>query len=80
MRLPELQELDKEVRSIRAAGELQDGYKDINGVLHYQGLPFVPEVIQTEIISRHHDDPLAGHFGVDKTRELVGQKYYWLSL
>ena len=27
-----------------------------------------------------HDDLLAGHFGIDKTRELVGRKYYWLSL
>ena len=32
------------------------------------------------MISRHHNDPLAGHFGIDKTRELVGRKYYWPSL
>ena len=32
------------------------------------------------MISRHHDDPLAGHFGIDKTRELVSRKYYWPSL
>ena len=32
------------------------------------------------MISRHHDDPLVGHFGIDKTRELVGRKYYWPSL
>ena len=33
-----------------------------------------------ELISRHHDDPLAGHFGFDKTRELITRKYYWPSL
>ena len=49
-------------------------------MLHHQGLPFVPEVIRTKLISRHHDDPLTGHFGIDKTRELVGRKYYWPSL
>ena len=49
-------------------------------MLHYQGLSFVPEVIRTELISRHHDDPLAGHFGINKTRELIGRKYYWPSL
>ena len=38
------------------------------------------EIIQTKIISQHHNDPPAGHFGVDKTRELIGQKYYWPSL
>ncbi len=28
----------------------------------------------------HHDDPRASHFGIEKTPELVAQKYYWLSL
>ena len=32
------------------------------------------------MISRQHNDPLARHFGINKTRELVGQKYYWLRL
>ena len=40
----------------------------------------MPEIIQTELISRHHDNFLAGHFSFDKTRELVGRKYYWPSL
>ncbi len=25
----------------------------------------------------HHDDLLAGHFGIDKIRELIARKYYW---
>ena len=41
---------------------------------------FVPEVIWTKNISWHHDDPLAGHFGIDKTKDFVGRKYYWPSL
>ena len=49
-------------------------------MLQYQGLPYVLEIIRSEVISRHHDDLLAGHFGIDKTRELVGRKYYWPSL
>ena len=32
------------------------------------------------MISCHHNDPLAGHIGIDKIRELVGRKYYWPSL
>ena len=46
-------------------------------MLYHQGLPFVPKVIQTKLISRHHDNPLADHFGIDKTRELISKKYYW---
>ena len=32
------------------------------------------------MISCHHNDPLVGHFGINKTKKLVGRKYYWLSL
>ncbi len=49
-------------------------------MLHYQGLPYIPKVICSELISRHHDDPLAGHFGIEKTRELIARKYYWPTL
>ena len=48
--------------------------------MHHQGLPFIPKVIRTELISRHHDDPLAGRFGINKTKDLIDQKYYWSSL
>ena len=80
LRLAELQESDKEAWKLRATKKLQEVWTDINRVLYYQGLPFVPEIISTEFISRHHDNPLAGHFGINKTRELIGWKYYWSSL
>ena len=35
------------------------------------------EIIKIELISRHRNDPLAGHFGIDKTKELIGRKFYW---
>ena len=43
LRLAKLQESDKEAQKVRAEG--RDGYEEIDGVLHHQGLPFVPEVI-----------------------------------
>ena len=76
LRLQELQETDSKAQELR----MKDGYQDIDGVLHHQGLPFVPEAIRMELISRHHDDPLAGHFGIEKTRELLARKYYWPTL
>ena len=74
LRLAELQESDEEARRIRAEG--LNGYEELDGVLYHQGLLFVPKAIQTEIISQHHNDPLAEHFGINKTKNLVGQKYY----
>ena len=53
---------------------------DINEMLHHQGLLFMPEIIQTKLISQHHDDSLAGYFDIDKTREFIGRKYYWSNL
>ena len=49
-------------------------------MLHYQGLPYVPKVIRSELINRHYDNPLAGHFGIKKTCKLVVKKYYWPTL
>ena len=28
-------------------------------------------------MSRYHDDPLAGHFEIEKTYKLLAWKYYW---
>ncbi len=79
MRLPELQDDDKEAMKLRSEG-LPEGWEDIEQVLHYQDLPYVPKVIRSELISRQHDDPLAGHFGIEKTQELIARKSYWPTL
>ncbi len=79
MRLPELQNEDKEAMKLKLEG-LPEGWEDIKQVLHYQGLLYVPKVIRSELISRHHDNPLVGHFSIEKTRKLIVRKYYWLML
>lgn len=33
--------------------------------------------MRTDVVAQHHDDPLAGHFEVEKTLNLLQQKYYW---
>ena len=40
----------------------------------------MPEIIWTKLISRHHNNLLAGHFYIEKTHELVAQKYYFPTL
>ena len=80
LRPSELQENDKQAKLLRGSADLMEGWKDVKGVLQYRKLSYVLEIIRSEFISCHHDDRLAGHFGIDKTRELVGRKYYWPSL
>ena len=78
LKLHKLQAKDKQAQKLRANQQLgQQGWKDIDDVLYYQGLPYVLEIIQTELISRHHNNPLAGYFKIKKTRELLARKYYW---
>lgn len=79
MRRPELQNDDKEPKKLRSK-RLLEGWEDIEEVLHYQDLPYILKVIHSELINRHHNDPLVSHFGIEKTRELIAIKYYWSTL
>lgn len=58
--------------------DLEEGWvKDVNGMFLYQGFLYIPEVIWTKLIRRHHNNPLSSHFGIDKVQELIVRKYYW---
>ena len=50
-----------------------------DGSLRYGDALYVPNdaAIRAEIITVHHDNELAGHFGLARTRELIARKYYW---
>lgn len=45
-------------------------------MLYYQRLLFVPEIIRTKHISRHHNNLLTSYFDINQTRKLIGRKYY----
>ena len=81
LRLLELQDNDKEAKVLKSdeAG-LLEGWEDDKGVLHYHGLPYVLEIICFKVISCHYNDPLIGHFEINKTQKLVARKYYWPTL
>ena len=66
MRLSELQDNDKQAKKLKSK-RLLEGWEDIKQVLHYQGPPYVPKIIRSELISRHQNDSLADHFGIEKT-------------
>ena len=65
LKLQELQEENVQAQKIRA--EKCEKWEDSKGVLYHQGLLYVSELIRTKLISRHHDDLLAGYFGIEKT-------------
>jgi len=55
---------------------------DAKGVLCYNSRLYVPNegAIWVELLSHNHDDLMVGHFGKDRTLELIGWKYHWSGL
>ena len=48
------------------------------GLLFRDHLLYIPEgPCHTQVLRECHNDPLAGHFGVTKTLELISQGYWW---
>ena len=47
------------------------------GVLWYEHRLWVPQPIREKVITLHHDDKTAGHYGADKTIEVLTRNYYW---
>ena len=61
----------------------RDGYSlDQKGLLFYKGRVVVPtqKALTQELLYLYHDDQLAGHWGVNKTQELLERKFYWPGL
>jgi transposase InsO family protein len=80
------QEDDPELRRIKRAVEqgnpqrIDDAWGVGNtGALLYKGRLHVPQEpsLKQELLRLHHDDPLAGHFGVHRTLELLQRKFHW---
>jgi hypothetical protein len=64
-------------------GTGRPGYTlDQQGLLYYKGRAVVPiqKTLIQELLYLYHDDQLAGHWGVDKTKELLERKFYWPGL
>jgi len=52
-------------------------WRRVAGALTYEGRIYVPEALQSKVISLFHDNPESGHFGALKTAELVSRDFYW---
>lgn len=55
-------------------------WKESEEVLYYDDKPYIPETLRTLIMARHHDDRLAGHFGIEKTQKFIIRKFHWDTL
>lgn len=69
--LPELQAEDQVTGEIRKHGQKLGCEKDANWVLQWEALIYMPEIIINKLISGPYENPLADHFRVKKTSDLL---------
>jgi hypothetical protein len=75
------QNLDKSVKD--ALEKHSPEFKtEEDGTLTYHDLIYVPldKDLRADIISYHHDTRLSGHYGENKTIELIRRRYWWPTL
>ena len=53
---------------------------DKNGYLLFENLIYVPNKIRIRVLELHHDSISAGHFGINKTIELISRNFWWPKL
>jgi len=77
------QDRGRELVRIRESEEkMPDEWIEKDGLLYYKNRLYIPdnEALQTEIAQGCHDSVVAGHFGQEKTIEIVTKDFYWKKL
>jgi len=62
--------------------KMPEEWREKDGLLYYKNGLYIPEdeALQTEIAQGCHDSLVAGHFGQEKTIEIVTRDLYWKKL
>lgn len=76
LRLLELQNNNIQAKKLRVSKGLSEGWKDVEEVLYPQNLSYISKIIYSKLIYYYYNNPLAGHFEIDKKQELITRKYY----
>jgi hypothetical protein len=53
---------------------------DKDGMLTWKGRLYVPKGFRNKVLEKQHDSRIAGHFGRERTMELITRNFYWPNL
>ena len=68
----------EQLKNVRK-GSFEKGLSEEDGLLYYKGRLWIPndQSLRQEIVNSEHDSKVAGHFGQDKTLELMTRHFFW---
>ena len=78
-RIRDSQQSDEFVMSLKKQEKLESHFNFIEEILLVYDRVYVPEPLRYEVLQLCHDSCLAGHFGIEKTLNLVLRSYWWPS-
>lgn len=78
LRLEKLQSKNNQAWKFRV--KHSKNWDNVKKFLYYYSLLYVLEIIQIKLICKHHNDLLAGYFGIKTKQEFIAQKYCWLTI
>ena len=81
-----LKQLIQQLRNGEASKTISQKYMVVNDILYYLSNPdteptlrlYVPDHLQERVILQYHDH--IGHMGIDKTYDVIREKYFWPNL
>lgn len=71
--------MKRKIRRSARAFSLQDGvlFRRAKGFEEDRRVLAVPKSLRQEILAACHDDVTAGHLGLKRTLNKIGQRYFW---
>ena len=69
-------------KSLEEKTKMDKNLSLIDGVLYYKTRLWIPDAggMREAVLASEHDSMVAGHFGQEKTLEVISRNFYWPSL
>ena len=70
---------NNQIQKINESATSKKWAVDSKGCVRHNSKLYVPDqqALRQALLKLHHDDPMAGHFGVERTNELIQREFYW---
>ena len=67
-------------KQVKRDGNIDKNFTIINDLLCWKNRIYVPEGLRQRIIQSEHHSNVAGHFGRERTLELLSRNFYWVNM